>query len=510
MNLYALLSQIPHESLQQLAGEFGISTFTPSKRNLINEISGRYRDSKFMADMVEELSPDGRGFLYALAFFADPSSETFSIPRELIMARCVHISETILLQELFDKGLLFHPISDNEQTVFFPNEIRRMVRSLLLEKYSFAPTDTNGNTEPRYHPALESLFHLLSILSHTRGKCTQHGTLHQKTIELWNQRFYDGEPDKKFFHFVFSFAQRNELIELHNHHYQVTAKGLAWFNDADNRLHQHVWSYLLETEIIPRSDLQQLVILLKSLAETVKNTQAVPHFSILELNKRYASYNQTDSFVATDHSATILADLQLLEWIGIITLDSPKNPAVFTFTKLGRRILFEETETESTERKAHEGCTLQANYEILLPPTVDYATLWKIDQMAEFRRRDIMTKYCVTRQSVTHAMRLGWTTQNVMDFIEKLTLGRIPEIVRFSLEEWCTKYGQITFRRVILIECISRELADEITHIPSIHELFEQRISERYFTVKETHAKSLFRLMQNHGYEPAHFRREDP
>ena len=46
-----------------------------------------------------------------------------------------------------------------------------------------------------------------------------------------------------------------------------------------------------------------------------------------------------------------------------------------------------------SEDSRQEACILQPTFQILVPPTVGYDRLWRLDQIAEFRRRDIFAEY---------------------------------------------------------------------------------------------------------------------
>ncbi|MGI6457795.1 MAG: helicase-associated domain-containing protein [bacterium] len=76
-------------------------------------------------------------------------------------------------------------------------------------------------------------------------------------------------------------------------------------------------------------------------------------------------------------------------------------------------------------------------------------------------------------------MRRGWTREMILGLIDRYTQGRIPENVRISLEEWTAKFGQIRLKQTVLVECNTKELADEISHIPEIKAMLKYRVSER-------------------------------
>ncbi len=509
MNLQTLFSHLPHETLQQLAGEFGITTYSPSKRNLIIDITARYRDFDFIAELVDELSEESRGLLFSLVLFTNGNSETIEIPSQLNKAWCSRVPMETLLSEVLNKGLLFRNQFGDESGLLLPADIRRTLLDVFKNRSQTAvPSDSSTPLLQTHEVGIESIFHLLSILNHTRGKRTQHGTLHRKIFELWKQRFSLYSPEERFFELSFDFACQYGLIESDRELFRPTHKAMEWFQRSQQDRHRDLWNYILHHHLLSDSCFQLLIMQLWSIHDEAEHAHTPRTYRIDSILDTFSSPQVSYPVRDLQPKERMNHYLFLLQFAGIVDCDSLLSPTVFSISPPGKYLLFHENGVSKGEQASGEVCTLQGNFEILIPPSADYSILWKLDQLAEFRHRDIMTKYCFTRQSITHAMRLGWTTDQVFSFIESLTDNRIPEIVRFSLEEWCNRYGLITIRRTTVIECATRELADEISHIPDIQDLYEERISERHFLVSETHAKKMFRLLQTHGYEPAHFRKE--
>ncbi len=505
MNLYTILTHIPHESLRQLAGEFGVSLMSPSKRNLIHDVSARYRDQEFMSELFSELSEESQGLLRSLVYFTDPSSERIIIPPLLVKTWCTAKPLETLLDEIQSKGLLFHNFEDDER-VILPNDVRRILRSLFQTEYTLFPLymKDSEETQPN-NQSIEAIFHLLSVLAHKRVQITQKGAVHKKIIELWKQRFDTSSVEVTFFDTLFSFGMSRNLVTLQNNVYKPAEVASEWFSLSETEMKFDLWRYVLNSIILQDKVYQQLLTLLFHAEKTILDSSSIPVFSTQVLVDSFSYVAKPMDIMSSEFTSRVNEFLSLMNFLGIINLNSQEMPTEFEFTPAGIQILFNENNFSKKGKQLlpSEPCTLQANFEILVPPTVNYATLWKLDQLSEFRQRDVITRFCFTRQSITHAMRLGWSTHDVLSFIEELTSGRVPDNVRFSLEEWCEKYGEITLKRTVVVECLNSELADEISHIPQIAELLEKRISKTHFMVRENEARRLMRLLQNHGYEPA-------
>ncbi|MBZ0255475.1 helicase-associated domain-containing protein, partial [bacterium] len=217
----------------------------------------------------------------------------------------------------------------------------------------------------------------------------------------------------------------------------------------------------------------------------------------MELN----AWSEESSAIAPE---TLIARLRLLEASGLIALDDLAHPQTAGLTSWGRQLL--SLRLPSEETKPEEGPSpvlIQPNFDVLTPPDFGYSALWRMEQIAVFRRRDVMTEFHLSQKRLLQAMRNGWTAKSVLLFLNESTAGRIPDLVQFSLQEWCAKYGRVRFEKVVLVECDDANLAEEISHLPDAGAALSRRVSPTHFAVPVSLAKALFQRLREKGYEPS-------
>ncbi|MBN2330015.1 MAG: helicase-associated domain-containing protein [Candidatus Omnitrophica bacterium] len=495
MSLFNLLVDLPHERLRRLANEFGVSSSSPSKRTILNDLTIRYRDEGFLTILVQNLPKETQGFLRALVFFT-PETESILIPESLLRPWRAVTAIDALLTPLLDLGLLFNDSSYREEARFiFPEEIRRTMEKIFLAPYREFQFQGEVDLEriAVRSPGLEAIYHLLCVILHYRSVQTQKGAIHRKSVERWASRLGANPPGEDFFHFVFSFCMRANLLDLHRGRYRPSSHVLEWFSRDERLLRNELFSYYLETRLMSNPLMHLLPILFRTAQDWIAKHLKSPVFSIPDF------VSQMGEEVCEEE---IRLELDWFSHVGLIQFHDPFTPDAFFLTRDGIEFLCRRR-LPPQPPAPKDYCVLQPNFDLLAPPGVGYPDLWRLEHLAEFKRRDIYTEYHLSQQSILFGMRRGWTHDETLAFIHELTGGKLSSNVKYSLDEWCRKYGQITLHRTVLVECATPELADEISHIPEISSLLERRISDRCYAASETHARDVLRLLRERGYEPS-------
>lgn len=497
MNLYQLLTHIPHDHLQRLAEEFGLA-FTPSKRNLLQAINARYRDVDFMRDLALELPYECRGLLRALTYFTEGENVTITP-----LLATAWVSENDLLenaQRIGASGLVFPQDFRDTRRVLLPFELRALLREIFKPTLTSHQSDSVPAPTSRRSVGVEAIFQLLCVLQHLRARKTQKGVLHRKIVELWSVRVGEPKPDEPCCQFALNYALRRGLVEERDDEFQLTPSAQEWTSRPTSALQSDIWNDLLETRVLPDRRMQAFLAWLAALADAAGEGNETRGWLLDEArNFQFECFPEEETLSDIDFSCEAF---RLLNQAGLLALDDFHEPKRFGLTPEGARLLLHRE--EESDQTLEEGvCVAQPNFELLIPPSVGYETLWRIDQIAEFVRRDVMTEYRITQGSILTAMRSGWSAEAIIRFVERITGGRIPDLVAFSLKEWCAKYGRVRLRRTVVMECDSPELAEEILHVPNASGLIRERISPSHFLVEEDDAKALFRLLRERGYEPS-------
>jgi len=506
MNLHHCLTHISHERLQRLAEEFGVAALSPSKRSLLNAVGAKYRNESFLAELLAELPARHRRLLRILVYFSEPDRETLFLPMpewETESRSGIFFDQLVFLHE---KGFLFTDPDGKNDGWILPDELRRLLHKQFREEQkTLSPNGIHTGPLPlRPSGGLEAIFHLLCLLNRRKAPITQKGVIHRKVYESWLERMNPVFREPEYFEFGVDICLHRNLLREQENAYHSAPAANEWFRQEPYEMRKGLWRFLVETKILPNPVFLDLVMVLKDRVEGIHSEKENPIYFLSDVEHCLAGSGQE---VDEWEEVSIGEGLRWLEFLGLIVSEGNQGKPFFYFTEIGKEILGEGNRSATVETAPPEWCVLQPNFDLLTPPSVGYETLWSLDQLVEFRRRDVMTQFQITRSSVLHAMRRGWKQIELISFLEEICGGKIPQNVRFSVEEWCGRYGHITVRRVALVECAQPELADEIMHIPEVKQLLDERISDRHFTVAENEMKTLFRILQERGYEPAAVKR---
>ncbi|MFB3787351.1 MAG: helicase-associated domain-containing protein [bacterium] len=501
MNLFTLLAHLPHDQLRRLANEFGITAASPSKRTLLDSLTLKYRDPHFLSNRLDELPSRSRILLRRLVFFSEPGGESFPFPDASPNAGPSGDSPVNPITPLLESGLLFLDQTGPEKRVLFPLEIRRGLRPLFCSPFAALRPRAERSPEsvsPRV-PALEAVFHWLSLLSRRKARITLKGAIPRRFLEKWLERHGQEAGAEDFFPFVLDFTRACGLLLSRHGTYLLAPGADAWFSQDERQLWNDLWNYFRGSILVSEPEIQGVLIALYAAEDWVRQQQKLPMFLVDDLFQALASNSRPDSEYPSLNR--VIRWLRWLEFVGIVQLGRRQTPPTFTLTRAAARLLFDLDLPGGETIPAP--CILQPNFDLLIPPGVGYGTLWKLEQTAEFRRRDVFTEYHLSRRSVMSAMRRGWSRAEVLGFLEELTGSALPGNVRYTLEEWCARYGQIQLRRTVLVECAAADLAEELEHVPEVQSLLGPRIAERFFAVPESRARNLIRLLRGRGYEPS-------
>ncbi len=145
------------------------------------------------------------------------------------------------------------------------------------------------------------------------------------------------------------------------------------------------------------------------------------------------------------------------------------------------------------------GCYVQPDFEVIVPPDVDYVSRWHIDRFCEPVRTDAAAIYKLTCSSFQAGLP-GWMEpSSPIEAIRACSLFGIPDQIERALEEWLQLAGQVVLRRELLLRCASQETADRIGAHPKLAPLLGERLGSCY-AVEENLEESLRELLTKEGF----------
>lgn len=506
MTLFNVLVHLPHDELRRLACEFGVHSSSPSKRTLMNGITAKYKDESFIGMLADELPEASLNCLRLLVFGTDPRMETIDLSESFPGHRTPHSPQDQILP-IVENGLAFLESSKHYSRILLPAEIRQALKTYFLAQFEpLVPLEEIETPfAPIHPPGIEAIFHLLALVLHHRPTQTQKGTIHHRVAEWWAQRTPEAPLWEDAFDFVMEFCRRHQLVLVEKGKYRLSNLVAPWLDRDLHVLQKSLWNYFFHHVVVSDPVFQTLFMLLHTVPPPSPERTTTSLFSVEEWMSRClpSALPAAESNPSSDESPERRVDqaIQAFAFAGIVNVDRAAHPARFSISPFGNHVLF-QSEFPGDDSNPMP-CTLQPNFDLLVPPTVSYSDLWKIEHLAEFCRRDVLTQYHLSQKSILFGMRRGWSKDDVSAFLQRLTGGAIAGNVRYSLEEWSSRYGRIHIQKVVLIECVTPQLADELKHVPDLQPLKLRPISDRHFAVTEANAKDVLQKLRDAGYEPS-------
>jgi len=145
---------------------------------------------------------------------------------------------------------------------------------------------------------------------------------------------------------------------------------------------------------------------------------------------------------------------------------------------------------------------LQPNFELMVPPDMPLDTLWEIERFADHQHTDVVSGYLLSRQSVTRGLRDGLSTEQVGKWISDLTEDRIPQNIRFSLEDWFDSFGRVEVQEITLLRCRSKEIAEDILHLPEAEDAIIERLGPTLLSARRSKLDDLLETLERLGLAP--------
>lgn len=147
---------------------------------------------------------------------------------------------------------------------------------------------------------------------------------------------------------------------------------------------------------------------------------------------------------------------------------------------------------------------VQPNLEIMAPPDLGAAHVFRLAGFCSIRNVDVMTTFEITRESVRGAMDRGAAGEEILSFLRELSRVDVPETVTHLVEECSSKHGEvylssssgyITADDPVLL----REIAATPRFQPFIREVVENRM---LVLAPDVEMKKLAQLMRHLGLMP--------
>ncbi|WP_054940220.1 helicase-associated domain-containing protein, partial [Paenibacillus ihuae] len=117
---------------------------------------------------------------------------------------------------------------------------------------------------------------------------------------------------------------------------------------------------------------------------------------------------------------------------------------------------------------------VQPDFEVLVPPDVDYRLRWGLAGCSELLYADELWSFRLSRMKLEEAAEQGQPPEAVIGWLASHARGGLPSQVELSLRQWARSIGRTAWSEVILLACQSEADAADIAAHPRLQESLSQ------------------------------------
>ena len=206
----------------------------------------------------------------------------------------------------------------------------------------------------------------------------------------------------------------------------------------------------------------------------------------------HVSWDRTEGAFARNLIGTSLT------WLGLTQVDAGQE--AFQLTSLGAFLLGVCSTWE--DEPPFRPLILQPNFEVLAPAEANPADVFRLVDIADLVKRDRVSTYAVTVDSVRRGLEAGQTADEMIAFLAKATGRDVPQNVAYTLREWAGRYGEIQMRRAIVLTVARESLLSELRTNSKIRLPIEEELGPQAVALPDDDYKSLVGRLRKAGYSP--------
>lgn len=187
-----------------------------------------------------------------------------------------------------------------------------------------------------------------------------------------------------------------------------------------------------------------------------------------------------------------------LHWLGLADL-APRtgDPALLRLTPMGAALL---RQAPPPAEPPAAPLVVQSNFEALVPPYASLYARFQIGRIARQTAGGAMPVFHLDRHALLAALDRGIAFDDIEQFLLEASERRVPQNVLASMREWARQHGQVSLRRVVLVESSDAVVMQQIRHDRRLRFPAAQRLSDTAYAIREGDAPALAERMRKAGY----------
>ena len=507
MNLIEILTNFPAENLKNLAQRWGIHDPVISKRLLVNSLVAFMRSNKNFKHIVKCLSPEAELLLKYITHF---ENKGFTIDNNFAKSVSLYMLKDngifAVLKELKNNALIYK-VSTGEPTLY---EIPKEIRPLLEEVFPPLRNDRKEikNVKPKEilredETLLPDLFSLLFVIDTEEIRLNRSSELFKraklKIESLWKSKTdrWLLESNEAIYHhnskldFLLRFSRARGLVKVEDHKLISDENLHEWCSQSDWKIRNDIYDYFLK--MYASSDIQ-LSIVINLISDLPLGAEWVPLDWFVN---KIVTYIEKKTGVR-EKIYWVLHTLMQME---IVELGSfPDHSVGVRITPTGFHILQELPFTESRESKTE--FFIGPDFEIHLDRTTSFADRWKLAQMADLIKDDVIYIYKITQDSFMRGLKSAGKPGDLLEYLVSHSRNPLPQNVEYTLKAWTESFGRISFQQVVLLRCDSEELASEVAALPVVSNIIRERITPKDLIIPADRFDIVLEQLELKGYFP--------
>jgi hypothetical protein len=507
------LSQIPIELAQTITLKNNLACNLYSKARLIELLSVKFRDKKFLADLFNKLTEAQCTGLMLVLFYKDedgiPIPECHSLLTELFPGTKDNAEE--LMNSLVEYGLVL-VLPSKRKTYSISMDLRDSLIEIIAQKVvkELEVWPGEPHTVRSDHLTLvRDIFTFLAFLKKDQVKLTQENLIFKRTqlrifdtFELPEQPVEDDEKSTKGgyperFDFIYKFCIERQFIQITGNHLTLTGKVTNWLAKSDFEKVKEIFKFWQQAYLSSSSE-AYLILKLLHLAPSNTWISQTSLKRVLDLRIPKGFSLKSSAEARSDYFLSLLLYMGCIEQ-GIIQ-KSTENLVGIRLSPLGYAVLMND---ESLfPYRSEKTFSVQPNFEIIASKNLDLSIRWYLTRITELVRVADTLTYKLSRHAIYKTLQEGETADKILEFLWKYSEKPLPEKVHQTVLDWTSTYGRIGFVDAFLLRCDNEALAKELKESKRIHKFIVDEISPTYLVVRRRDYFKLLEALEEENYMP--------
>lgn len=511
MNYREYLDSLSLESLKILADTHRIDymnspdwkgdELSTIKVEACNMLAGNGYMEKFINGLDDNLKN-----ILRIVFFSDEAVDQDSVIRKFNNLYGKEENARTLIDMLWRTGILikFEMYYRNRPYVALVDEARsivaRMIVQELLGQWEGEKVESYINSNP--FELSQDIYAFLSYVNNNEARLTAKNIIFRKAAQkieelfIADSKFMDNPENENSERFLFvnNFLYMIDMILYNEGVVYLNGKKVSkWLKLRLMDKLKAVSDFLETYHLGNKRELSEAVNKIKLI---LLNTYDTPikfsHFE--EMIKKYHA-DMNFNYLQSNHKRI----LDHLVMIGMVEfLKNDEGETYFRLNKYGWGFYSNRTEMINEEEENH--FYIQPNFELISTVNLNPVLRWELEEFCDIGKIDKTIHYWMTKASVHRGLSNGKSIYDVLMFLKKYSKSGVPQNVEYTLKEWSASYGNVYMMDMVLLRCVTEELAKEVSSIPSISENIAGKVTEKDLIINKDSAEDVLDILVKKGY----------